>query len=257
MKLAEIFKLGQARELTDLDRPDTTIAHAEIIREKVFLKRIYIDFYGKIKAAIGEPEGKYIVELGSGGGCIKEVISNAVTSDVIDLPAVDMAFSAEQMPFGNSSVDAICMIDVLHHIKKPRSFFTEAQRCLKKGGKVVMIEPANTLWGRFIYKNFHHESFDTKAGWETDKTGPLSDANGALPWIIFQRDRNIFQNEFPNLKIVDINYHTPLRYIISGGLIFRQLLPTLTYRLIVGLENCLSPFGRWLGMFETIVLEKQ
>lgn len=161
------------------------------------------------------------------------------------------------MPFENESVRAFFMIDVLHHIKKPRSFFVEAQRCLKKGGKIVMIEPANTLWGRFIYKNFHHEMFDTKAEWEMDKTGPLSDANGALAWIIFQRDREIFDSEFGSLKILNISFHTPFRYLLSGGLSFRQLVPSFQYGFVKFLEVCLSPLNRWVGMFETIVLEKR
>jgi SAM-dependent methyltransferase len=149
------------------------------------------------------------------------------------------------------------MIDVLHHIKKPKVFFAEARRCLKSGGKIVMIEPANTLWGRFIYKNFHHEIFDTSAEWEMDKTGPLSDANGAMAWIIFQRDRKLFESEFENLKIRSISFHTPFRYILSGGLTYRQLVPSFTYGFVNFLEICLHPFSKWLGMFETVVLEKQ
>jgi len=78
------------------------------------------------------------------------------------------------------------MFDVLHHIPHPREFFKEALRCLKVGGQIGMIEPANTLWGRFIYKNFHHEGFDTKAGWKLSAGGPLSNGNGAIPWIIFR-----------------------------------------------------------------------
>jgi SAM-dependent methyltransferase len=149
------------------------------------------------------------------------------------------------------------MINVLHHIKRPKFFFAEAQRCLKNGGKIVMIEPANTIWYRLVVKNFHHEMFDTTAGWEMDKTRPLSDANGALAWIIFQRDREIFESEFKNLKIRSIGFHTPLRYILSGGLTYRQLLPSFMYGFVNFLEICLRPFNKWIGMFETIVLEKQ
>jgi ubiquinone/menaquinone biosynthesis C-methylase UbiE len=173
------------------------------------------------------------------------------------MPNIDMTFSAEQMPFENDSVDAFFMVDVLHHIKKPKVFFTEARRCLKKGGKIVMIEPANTLWSRFIFKNFHHELFDTSAEWEMNKTGPLSDANGALAWIIFQRDRKLFESEFKDLKITSIDFHTPFRYILSGGLTYRQLLPAFMYGFVDFLEFCLRPLNGWLGMFETVVLEKQ
>lgn len=256
MNLLEYLKLPHLGKINNLDDPNTTILHSQIIREKVFLRNLYIDFYGIFKKSVGQ-NAKTLVELGSGGGFIKEIIPGVITSDIISVPNIDMTFSAEQMPFESGSVDAFFMIDVLHHVKRPRFFFAEAQRCLKKGGKVVMIEPANTVWYRFIFKNFHHEIFDTSAGWEIDKTGPLSDANGALAWIIFQRDRKLFESEFKNLKITSISFHTPFRYIFSGGLTYRQLLPAFMYGLVNFLEVCLCPFNKWLGMFETIILEKQ
>jgi SAM-dependent methyltransferase len=256
MNLLEYLKQPQSREIKNLDDPQATALHSQIIKEKVFLRNLYTDFYKTFKKSVSSNADK-MVELGSGGGFIKEIIPGVITSDIIKLPNVDMMFSAEQMPFENNSVDAFFMIDVLHHIKKPRVFFAEAQRCLKSGGKIVMIEPANTLWGRLIYKNFHHELFEPSAGWEMEKTGPLSDANGAMAWIIFQRDRKLFESEFKNLKISSISFHTPFRYILSGGLTYRQLVPSFMYGLVNFLEICLRPFSKWLGMFETIVLEKQ
>ena len=256
MNLLKHLKQPQSREIENLDDPQTTILHSQIIKEKVFLRNLYTDFYKTFKESISSNADK-MIELGSGGGFIKEIIPGVITSDIIKLPNVDMTFSAEQIPFENNSVDAFFMIDVLHHIKKPRVFFVEAQRCLKSGGKIVMIEPANTLWSRLICKNFHHELFDPSAGWEMAKTGPLSDANGAMAWIIFQRDRKLFELEFKNLKISSISFHTPFRYILSGGLTYKQLVPSFMYGFVNFLEICLRPFSKWLGMFETIVLEKQ
>jgi SAM-dependent methyltransferase len=256
MKLLKFLKIGKHKDLTRLDMPETTILHSQLIREKYFLRKIYIDFYSRFKRAVVNPQGKCLVELGSGGGFIKEIIPNAITSDIIKIPNVDMYFSAEQMPFENGSVDAFFMIDVLHHIINPQLFFREAQRCLKPSGKIVMIEPANTLWGRFIYKNLHHEPFDVKAEWLLNSTGPLSGANGAMPWIIFQRDRKIFEEKFPNLRILKISPHTAFRYLISGGLNPRQLAPSFCYGLVAVTECLLKPFNKFIGMFQTIELEK-
>ena len=64
-------------------------------------------------------------------------------------------------------------------------FLKEAERTLKSGGKIVMIEPANSWFGLWIYKTFHHEPFDIKGGWEIQSTGPLSGSNQALPYIYF------------------------------------------------------------------------
>jgi len=283
MKIIEWLKLPETTGIENLDDPAITLLHAEIIQKKPFLKKIYIDFYEQFKKSISNSEEKVLVELGSGGGFIKEIISNVITSDVLELPNVDKVFSVLDMPFEEASVDAFFMFDVLHHIAEPRAFFKEALRCLKVGGKVVMIEPANTFWSRFIYKNFHHEAFDTKApewccrgqakwelgprpSWldqaETGKAGTLqesgrlSGANGALAWIIFWRDRKILESEFPSLRIVRMRNHTPLRYLLSGGLTLRQLVPSFSYSAVKAIEYTLSPINDLLGMFQTIELEK-
>ena len=256
MKILDWLRLPETRSIENLDDPSTTLLHSQIIQRKPFLKKLYIDFYKELGKAVGESENKVLIELGSGGGFIKKVIPNVITSDILRLPNVDKVFSASDMPFEDTSVDAIVMIDVLHHITDPREFFREALRSLKNQGKIVMIEPANTCWSRFIYKNFHHEPFDTSADWTLQQAGPLSQANGAMPWIIFSRDREIFESEFPSLRIAAVRNHTPLRYLISGGLTLRQLLPSFTYPLIKALEFILSPANGLLGMFQTIELQK-
>ncbi|MBN2182261.1 MAG: class I SAM-dependent methyltransferase [Sedimentisphaerales bacterium] len=256
MKLLEWLKLPEVHEIENLDAPAVTVLHAEIIRKKPFLRRLYIDFYRQFAENVPDTQGKTLVELGSGGGFIKQVLKNAITSEVLEVPNVDRVFSALEMPFERASVDAFFMIDVLHHITEPRVFFAEAMRCLKNGGRIVMIEPANTPWSRFVYKNFHHEPFDVRADWELTKAGRLSHANGAMPWIIFTRDRKIFQKEFPSLKIVKIYNHTPFRYLLSGGLTLRQLVPSFAYMPVKTLECVLSLLNNLLGMFQTIVLQK-
>lgn len=240
-----------------LDDRAVTLLHAQMLREKKFLRRIYVDFYRALERAVGPTEGRTVVELGSGGGFIKEMIPHAITSDILPLPSVDRVFSACHMPFEDRSLDALIMIDVLHHIPEVRLFFREAVRCLKPGGRIAMIEPANTWWGRFIYTHFHHEPFDPKADWTFRSEGPLSSANGALPWIVFQRDLQTFQREFPELALRRIEFHTPLRYLLSGGFSMRSLVPVWSYPLFQGIEAILRPLNAQLGLFQTIVIEKR
>jgi len=257
MKIIELLRQPETRNIKALDDPATTLLHAKIIQKKPFLKKLYIDFYRQFERAMPDFEKKVLVELGSGGGFIKEVIPNVITSDILELPNVDKVFPVSGMPFEKKNVDAFFMIDVLHHVTDPRAFFTEALRCLKTGGKIIMIEPANTLWSRFIYKNFHHELFDTQAQWEPKEQGPLSHGNGALPWMIFSRDREIFEEEFPKLRIVSMRNHTPIRYLLSGGLTLRQLVPSFSYSAVKSVEYLLSPLDNLLGMFQTIELQKR
>src|SRR3989338_81887 len=233
------LELPETRNIRDLDDPATTQLHSEIIKKKYFLKKIYTGFYNIFKSSVGTIETKTCVELGSGGGFIKEIIPGVLTTDVLELPHLDRCFSGLRMPFDDSSVDAFFMIDVFHHIPDARLFLQEMARCLKSGGKIIMIEPANTWWGSFIYKNFHHEPFEPGAGWTLAGEGPLSSANGALPWIVFHRDREVFEKTFPSLKIRNLKPHTPFRYLISGGVSKRQLLPDFLYWFVDGTERFL------------------
>jgi SAM-dependent methyltransferase len=256
MSLLNLLKLPETRNIKNLDDPARTLLHAKILRKKSLLKKLYSSFYKQFREAAEQPENKVLVELGSGGGFIKEIIPNTVTSDVLDIEGVDKVFSATNMPFGSCSVDAFFMFNVLHHIAEPRRFLSEADRCLKRGGRIIMIEPTNTFWARFIFKNYHHELFDPQAGWGFEQQSPLMTANGAMPWIILIRDRTIFEQEYPGLRIVSIRNHTPLVYLLSGGFTMQQLLPGFLYPVVRAFEYLLSPLKNQLGMFMTIVIEK-
>jgi SAM-dependent methyltransferase len=256
-ELIRILKLPENQQIKNLDDSENIYILRKIIQRKIFLRNIYLSFYAKFSSILStlKIEGE-VIELGSGAGFIKKKLPHVTTSDVIAYEGVDRVFSALDIPFADNSVSAFLMIDVLHHIKDSRLFFQEIQRCLKTGGKVVMIEPANTIWSSFIYTRFHHEPFDVNGSWGFEEGGPLSGANMAIPYIIFHRDVKQFIYEYPRLKICSITFHTPFRYLISGGLSFRQLLPSFTYPLIVFVEFILTPLNKFLGMFVTIELEK-
>jgi len=119
-----------------------------------------------------------------------------------------------------------------------------------------MIEPANSLWGRFIYKNFHHEPFDPRGGWSIPATGPLSGANSALPWIVFIRDNQKFCEEYPELKIESIEYINPLTYLLTGGVSRRQFLPDFIFPLVRLIDKILPKISKHLSMFMVIKIVK-
>lgn len=220
------------------------------------MKRLYNDWYSVfIKKARTVKNGRYL-EIGSGGGFLKEVFPEVITSDILSLPGVDQVFSAEQLPFQENELGCIMMMNVFHHIPKPYLFLKEAERCLVKGGKIVMIEPANSNLGRFIYKRYHYEPFDEAGAREIEPGHRLSNSNQALPYIYFERDLEQFKKEFPTLKISSIRYHSPFSYIISGGVSRSAMLPYFTYGLVKAGEWLLSPFSKQLGLFCTIEIEK-
>jgi SAM-dependent methyltransferase len=173
----------------------------KIILKKQFLKRIYNEWYNHLKINSGNTDSHKILEIGSGAGFIKEIMPNVLTSDIIKLPTCDTVIDCTNIPFEDNYFDSILMVDVLHHISNVDLFFIQAQRTLKPGGLIVMSEPWNCAWSRFIYKNFHHEPFNVNSDWRIPQKGPLSGANGALPWIVFERDIALFHTKFPKLKL--------------------------------------------------------
>src|SRR5262245_26788478 len=240
----------------DLDDPRTTLLRREIIRRKSFLRQIYQEWYTTIAGELPRGTGA-ILELGSGAGFLREFVPELITSEVFHCAGVDIVLSGLDLPFGMGTVRGIVMIDVLHHLPQARRFFSEAGRCVHRGGVIAMIEPWVTFWSQLIYTRLHHEPFDPEArAWEFPTSGPLSGANGALPYVLFARDRAQFEREFPMWQIMTIKPIMPFRYLVSGGVSMRSLMPGWSFPLWRGLEHCLQPFMSHLAMFALIVLRK-
>ena len=239
-----------------LDAPETSLAHRDIILRKPYLKRLYNDWYNVFsERLIGAHTGRHL-EIGSGGGFLKEIFPEVITSDILNLPNVDMVLSAENLPFENSELASIMMLNTFHHIANPHLFLLEAERTLIPGGKIIMIEPANSLFGRFVYKHFHHEPFDEHGARQIKSGNPLSNSNQALPYIYFERDLEQFEKDYPLLRINSVHYHTPFSYIISGGVSRSAMLPYFMYNLIKAAEWLLTPLSKQLGLFCTIKVDK-
>jgi SAM-dependent methyltransferase len=240
----------------DLDDPNTTALRRQIIETKPFLRRIYEEWYTTLAASVppgSEVPGR-VLELGSGAGFLKQFVPGAITSEIFPCPGVDAVLDGLRMPLPDSSLRGILMTDVFHHLPDARKFLAEATRTVAPGGVVAMIEPWVTAWSKLIYTKLHHEPFRPDAGeWSFPTTGPLSGANGALPWIVFHRDRALFERDFPQWEIETVRPFMPLRYLVSGGVGMRSLAPGFLFVPIQVLERAL---GRG-AMFAHIVLRRR
>lgn len=254
-----LLKSWLAHPLTrglDLDDPRTTALRQRIIREKPFLRRIYAEWYEALIQALPPGPGA-VLELGSGGGFLRERLPEVITSDVLPCPGVERILDAHDLPLADGALRGILMTNVLHHLPRPRRFFTAAARCVRPGGVVAMLEPWLTAWSRLIYGRLHHEPLDAATpSWEFPAAGPLSGANAALPWILFARDRARFEREFPCWSIRTLRPLMPLRYLLSGGVSLRSLVPAWTFAGWRALERLLEPWMRHLAMFALIVLAR-
>ncbi|MCM2256349.1 MAG: class I SAM-dependent methyltransferase [Vicinamibacteria bacterium] len=239
-----------------LDSPATTHVRRQVIATKPFLRRIYEEWYSDVARHLPPGPGR-VLELGSGAGFLHEHVPDVIRSEIFHCPDMSVVLDGCHLPFAPRSLRAIVMTDVLHHVPDVRRFFAEATEAVREDGAMVLVEPWVTPWSRFVYGSFHHEPFLPEAPrWEFATTGPLSGANGALPWIVFERDRATFEREFPAWRIEVIRPGMPFCYLVSGGVSLRSLMPGWSYGAWRGLERALQPLMGQLAMFATIVLRR-
>ena len=254
---AAILRRWLAHPLTaslPLDHPDTTELRNQVIASKPFLKCIYDEWYSLIARELPPGEGQ-VLELGSGAGYCSQFIPGLITSEIFPCSRASVVLDAQQIPLADGSLRAIVMTDVLHHIPNVEHFFAEACRCLRQGGKILMIEPWVTPWSQVIWTRFHHEPFRPDAeDWSFASSGPLSGSNSAIPWIAFVRDRPRFESLFPELLIERIRPFMPFRYLVSGGVSLRNVMPGFTHAAWAALERMLEPEMPRLAMFAFVSL---
>ena len=256
--LRQVLAHPLARDLElHLDDPETTGLHRKIIKSKPFLQRIYREWYGLLAESLPSGNGS-VVELGSGAGFLTDFVAGVITSEVCFSPGVRVVLNGQSLPFREASLRGITMVNVLHHVPDVRALFREASRCLRSGGRVVMIEPWVSAWSRIIYTKLHHEPFEPDAQeWSLPAGGRLSAANDALPWILFERDRERWEAEFPDLSIKMVRPFMPFRYLVSGGVSMRSVMPGFAFPLWKVVERGLGPLMQKLAMFALIVVERR
>lgn len=249
-------KPARTGDTSSLDDPETTAGRRRVIQEKRLLQDIYRDWYAAIASSL-PPGPEPVLELGSGAGFMRAYVDRLIASDILQVPHLDLVLDACRIPLADRSLKGIAMTNVLHHIADVESFFLDAARVVRPGGALVMIEPWVTPWSRVIYGRFHHEPFHPGAAdWKVSGSGPLSAANGALPWIVFERDRARFEREFPAWRVASIEPGMPLRYLLSGGFTWPGMTPAWTsgaWRLV---EKGLGPLARKFGLFARIVVSR-
>jgi SAM-dependent methyltransferase len=240
----------------DIDDPQTTRLRRQIIQEKYFLRKIYVEWYQSIAASLPSGDGA-VLELGAGAGFMRDFVPDLITSELFCCPDIRVVLSGLSLPFRARSLRGIVMTDVLHHLPQVRLFFGEASRCVRPGGVIAMIEPWVTSWSRFVYTRLHHEPFQPETVlWELPAIGPLSGANGALPWVIFARDRGKFEREFPQWRIELVRPIMPFRYLFSGGVSLRGCAPAWSFDVLRNIESALDRWREQVGMFAHIVLRR-
>ncbi len=245
----------------DVDGENRLELHRKMLEKKRMLREVFIEFhhlFRRLEQQFLSGEGAK-VELGAGISPMRDSYPEVLATDIVDAPHLDKVVNAEAMDFTDQSVKVIYGQNCFHHFPHPDRFFYELDRVLVPGGGAILLEPYYGPFATFLYKRlFRTEGFDkTYPSWETPAIGPMSSANQALSYIVFVRDRELYEKRFPSLKIVRQelagNY---LKYLLSGGLNFRQLLPDSCTGIVGLLETLISPFKRWFALHHVIIIRR-
>lgn len=231
----------------------------KIWESKKILREIYFDWYGKIISNMAS--GKTSIEIGCGCGNFKSFYPRVTATDVTSNPFAQAVIDANELPFEKGSIDNFIMFDVLHHLEDPMRYFRKAGQSLREKGRIILIEPYVSFFSYFVYKYFHHEKLDFRqnlfhAGIEGGRSGG-NFSNTAIPTLLFEKNRKLFQKELPDLKIIKKDLFSFLVYPLSGGFRYKSMIPYPYYRALDNIEKtALKPFSRFLAMRMLIVIEK-
>jgi SAM-dependent methyltransferase len=229
-------------------------------QNKDLIKIIYNNYYKKIKENIYTSNKKKILELGSGGGNIKKVIQNCITSDQFKNENIDRIENIYKINFKKNSISNIILIDVFHHVQFPNLALKEIHRVLIKNGRIIMMEPAMGLIPRIIYKIFHYEpnGFNLKINWSgIPKKIPSSNqyfAAQSMPWRAFFLKELNLKSKY---KIKSIRLFSDFAFLLSGGYSYKALYPKFLYSFIKLIDKMLTCIS--IKIFSArmlIVLEK-
>ena len=246
----------------DVDGEERLDAHGKILVRKKMLQQVFTEFHRLFRKLDDEfltAEGTRI-ELGAGVAPIRDSYPDVLATDVVHGDHLDRVLDAQDIDLPDESVRVIYGQNCFHHIPHPDQFFFEANRALAPGGGIILLEPYYGVFASFLYKRlFNTEGFDKEyLSWETPVSGPMNGANQALSYIVFIRDRSEFEAKYPALEIVHQELCTNyLKYLLSGGLNFRQLLPDWTIPVINLLQTLISPFNRFLSLHHVVVIRKR
>ena len=245
----------------DVDGVSRLDLHRKMLTKKRMLRDVFTEFhhlFKKLDQQFFTGNGAE-VELGAGISPIRDSFPSVLATDIVDAPHLDRVINAEAMDLADNSVRVIYGQNCFHHFPHPDKFLFELERVLIAGGGAILLEPYYGPFASFLFKRiFRTEGFDKNfPSWETPVGGPMNGANQALSYIVFVRDRAELERKHPSLKIVhEQRVGNYLKYIISGGLNFRQLLPDGMTGVVNVTEKLLWPFNRWLALHHVIVIRK-
>jgi SAM-dependent methyltransferase len=225
--------------------------------------RSYFEFLYSIVSSELE-DAELTLEIGAGAAVSNLFLQNRILrTDFLAFPkfGVEGDCPMESLPFLDSSFEAVIAIDAIHHSTHPLKALSEFLRLIKKGGKIVIVEPYVSLLSYLPYKLLHHE--DTSWSFKGDSLhemalrvqNPAIGNQGVSKFLIgnLQNDK---ENLLTNIKF-RVYYFSPISFFATGGVSRAFRTPTRVIRTLTYLEAKIPQSAmKFLASRVLMVLEK-
>lgn len=198
---------------------------------------LYLIYDFSEEAATKVAANAWVLDAGAGQGRFKADFAHAryvgvdlAVGDVgWDYSNLDAISNLTDLPFKESSFDAVLCTQVLEHVPEPQQVIDEIARVLKPGGRLFLSAPQSWCQHQKPYDYFRYTSFGLahlfkKAGLHPEEIRPM----GGYFWFLSFQLQNINYWVFP--KGMNGRFLTwPLRAFF--GLVFQLMLPLFLYYL--------------------------
>lgn len=190
-----------------------------------------------------------ILEVGA-GAAISEIFLKQpiVRTDILPFNEFNVLgdCAMERLPFKDSSFDAVLAFDSIHHSDQPSKAILELLRVIRKGGKIIIVEPFVSPLSYLPYKIFHYE----ETSWNFKEQGsielslrnlnPETGDQGVSRFVINQLSNRRSTN-FPKL-IVSITYLSPFSFFATGGVSKPLKTPKIFVNFLIQVEKLIPNF---------------
>lgn len=190
----------------------------------------------------------------------QKLLPGVISSDIARCDWLDLVCDAQRLPFVDCSIDALVMIDVLHHLGDPLAFIAEVRRTLRPGGRLLIFDVYISPFSHLVMKLVHPEPVDM----DVDLFAPLEEEAERHPWeanqavvtLLFWRHLAQFEALHEDLTVTQREISDLIAYPLSGGFEFYSLIPHRTLSFVYTVERLCSCLAKLLAFRSLVVIEK-
>lgn len=234
-------------------------SHRDIWNKRRLTRYLYNGWYRDIAKELSG-EG-LTIELGAGTGNFKEFMPASVATDLVWCEWLDIVHDAMALPYRDSSTGNFVLIDAVHHIHDPVRAIAEMERCLKKGGRIIIFDVFISPFSYLYYNFFHKEDVELSADLFGMSDAPAEkepfESNQAIATVLFFKKLERLASRFPGLRPVKREVREFLLYPLSGGFEGAQFVPFCLRTPMAALDRvAIKILGRLVAGRCLVVLEK-